>query len=121
SAHLSQKHVADDIERGMNYMEEHYGEDITRGQAADEAGMSESHFARLLKEKTGLSFTDFLNQVRLDRAAELLRKTDRGLMQIALDTGFSDQSYFTRVFRKIMKLTPGQYRTKFRLHDEPRP
>lgn len=114
SANLSHKALADDIARGIEFMNRHYGEDITRGQAADEAGVSESHFARLLKEKTGMSFTDFLNQLRLDRAAELLRKTDRGIMNIALSTGFSDQSYFTRVFRKYMKLTPGQYRAKFR-------
>lgn len=114
SAHQSHKLIADDIERGMAFMEANYGEDITRGQAADEAGMSESHFARLLKEKTGLSFTDFMNQLRIDRAAELLRKTDKGLMHIALETGFSDQSYFTRVFRKSMNITPGQYRAKFR-------
>jgi two-component system response regulator YesN len=100
------------LEKGIEFLMAHFGEHISREQAAEQACMSESHFARLLKEKTGLSFTEFLNRIRLDRAAELLRKTDTGVMQIALETGFSDQSYFTRVFHKQFRQTPGQYRAK---------
>lgn len=103
---------SNDIEMAIDFIQKNHGRHITREEAAEQAGMSESHFARLLKDKTGLSFTDMLNRVRLDKAAELLRKTDMGIMQIAMETGFADQSYFTRVFRKNFKLTPGQYRKK---------
>jgi AraC-like DNA-binding protein len=102
------------LEKGIDFMTENFNRHITREQAADEANMSESHFARLLKEKTGLSFTELLNRTRLDRAAELLRQTDMEIIQVAMETGFSDQSYFTRVFHKQFRLTPGQYREKNR-------
>jgi AraC-like DNA-binding protein len=100
------------LEKGIEFVMANFGEHITREQAAEEANMSESHFARLLKEKKGLSFTELLNRVRLDRAAELLRNTDMGIIQVAMQTGFSDQSYFTRVFHKQFQQTPGQYRLK---------
>jgi AraC-like DNA-binding protein len=102
------------LEKGIEFVMTHFSKHISREQAAEKACMSESHFARLLKEKTGLSFTELLNRVRLDHAAELLRKTDAGVMQIAIDTGFSDQSYFTRVFHKQFGQTPGQYRAKYK-------
>jgi AraC-like DNA-binding protein len=46
----------------------------------------------------------------VNRAAELLRKTDKSVLQIALEVGFSDQSYFTKVFRRHHRMTPRQYR-----------
>jgi AraC-like DNA-binding protein len=102
------------LEKGIEFVKDNFNRHITREQAADMANMSESHFARLLKEKTGLSFTELLNRTRLDRAAELLRQSDMGIIQVAMETGFSDQSYFTRVFHKQFHMTPGQYRDKNR-------
>jgi AraC-like DNA-binding protein len=100
------------LEKGIDFITTHFNRHISREHAANEASLSESHFARLLKEKTGLSFTELLNRTRLDHAAELLRKTNLGVMQIAMQTGFADQSYFTRVFRKQFRQTPGRYRSK---------
>jgi AraC-like DNA-binding protein len=73
-------------------------------------GLSPAHFSRFLKQRTGRSFTDLVNQVRVDRACDLLRRTSRSLVQIALDTGFADQSYFTKVFRRYARVTPRQFR-----------
>jgi AraC-like DNA-binding protein len=50
--------------------------------------------------------------VRIDRACQLLRSTDLPLLEVALDTGFSDQSYFTKVFRRYIGSTPGAYRER---------
>jgi transcriptional regulator GlxA family with amidase domain len=50
--------------------------------------------------------------LRVDRAAELLRHTDKGLLQIALEVGFNDQSYFTKVFRRYLRMTPREYRLR---------
>jgi AraC-like DNA-binding protein len=63
-----------------------------------------------MRTKTGWSFTELLTRLRVDRACQLLVRTDAPLAQIALECGFGDQSYFTRVFRKRIGRTPRDYR-----------
>jgi transcriptional regulator GlxA family with amidase domain len=76
--------------------------------------MSPSHFSRYFRKHLGQSFTDVLNQMRIDRAADMLANSDRDLKMIALDTGFPDQSYFTKVFRRHRGLTPAEFRRQAR-------
>lgn len=102
------------IHTAMKYLAEHFQEDISRDDVAAVANLSASHFSRLLNKELGKSFRDILNQLRVDRAAELLARTDKDLLQIALEVGFSDQSYFTKVFRRHFHLTPRDYRRQSR-------
>ncbi len=96
----------------LDYIQDHYNDPITRDDAARGVFISPSLFSHLLKQHTGRSFSEHLNQVRVDRASELLRRTDMSLSQIAQEVGFSDQSYFTKVFRSRMNTTPRVYRLK---------
>jgi transcriptional regulator GlxA family with amidase domain len=63
-----------------------------------------------MRAKTPWSFIELLTRLRVDRACHLLVHTDNDLAQIALECGFGDQSYFTRVFGKRTGQTPGDYR-----------
>jgi AraC-like DNA-binding protein len=94
------------------YMERHCCERISRDDVARAAGLSGSHFSTLIRRESGATFTDLLNRMRVDRAAELLSRTDRSLSLIALATGFADQSYFTKVFKRYRKMAPLQYRKR---------
>ncbi len=94
----------------MEFMSEHLGQDITRDDIARAAHLSSYHFSRLFKEQMGRSCNEMLNQLRVDRASEMLVRSGRSLVEIAIDCGFKDQSYFTKVFRRHMGSTPGQYR-----------
>lgn len=94
----------------LRYMEEHLQEDISRDDVASVACLSPSHFSRVVKQTFGQSFTDMLAKMRVDRARELLARTDLSLIEVCLDCGFSDPSYFTKVFRKHTGRTPGDYR-----------
>lgn len=98
------------IARALEYVEEHLAEELTREVVAREAGLSPSHFSHLMREKTGWTFTQLLTRLRLDRACQLLAGSDQELAQVAIACGFTDQSYFTRVFRKAHHLTPGKFR-----------
>lgn len=98
------------VNRGVEYIHQNYAEPITRDMAARAADMSPTKFSKSLKAQTGKGFTDLLNQVRMDNAARMLRHTDMGLFQIALEVGFNDQSYFTKVFRRHLGCTPKEYR-----------
>jgi AraC-like DNA-binding protein len=100
------------IAEAVRFMSEHLHEPISREDVADAASLSPSHFSRQFRAQVGRTFTDVLNQMRIDKAAELLVRTDRPLILVAMDCGFSDQSYFTKVFRRYARTTPGEYRDR---------
>jgi len=102
------------VSTALQYMSEHFGENISRDDTAAASHVSPSHLSRMIKRHLGRTYTDLLNQMRVDKAAELLVRTDRPLTAIAFDTGFRDQSYFTKVFRRYTHLTPRGYRLRHR-------
>jgi AraC-like DNA-binding protein len=98
------------LTNALQYMEQHLSENMSRDDAAMAACMSPSHFSRLMKEKLGRSFTELINQMRTDKSKELLRRTDLSIVEICMECGFNDQSYFTKVFEKYTGKTPREYR-----------
>jgi AraC-like DNA-binding protein len=98
------------ISKALRFMRTNLHRDITRDETARHAGISPSHFSHLLRERTGRSFTELLRQCRVDLACTLLTTTEDTLADIAAQCGFCDQSYFTRVFRDVKSMTPGQFR-----------
>ncbi|MEI7807755.1 MAG: AraC family transcriptional regulator [Verrucomicrobiota bacterium] len=104
------------IGKALDFMRRNLHRDISRDEVARHAGISPSHFSRLLKERTGRSFTELLRQCRVDLACELLGNTQHTLAEIADTCGFCDQSYFTRVFQDVKGLTPGQFRSAAKLN-----
>jgi AraC-like DNA-binding protein len=98
------------LSRAIEFIEEHLAEDLTRETVARAAGLSSSHFSHLMRAKTPWTFTGLLTRLRVDRACHLLVHTNDDLAQIALNCGFGDHSYFTRVFRKLAGQTPSDYR-----------
>jgi AraC-like DNA-binding protein len=100
--------------KALDFMRANLHRDISRDETARHAGISPSHFSRLLKERTGRTFTELLRQCRVDLACDLLRGTDRSLAEIAVACGFCDQSYFTRVFQDVKGMTPKPFRNEAR-------
>ena len=98
------------IGKALDFMRANLHRDISRDETARHAGISPSHFSRLLKERTGRTFTELLRQCRVDLACDLLRSPDPSLAEIADACGFCDQSYFTRVFQDVKGMTPKQFR-----------
>ncbi len=85
-------------------------EQITIEQAASICAMSETYFMKFFKKMTGLTFTQYLNLVRLERAQTLLKTTDLSVLQVSEYAGFNNLSYFIRSFKKHYGRTPGQWR-----------
>ena len=98
------------IGKALDFMRTNLHRDISRDETARHAGISPSHFSRLLKERTGRTFTELLRQCRIDLACDLLRAAEPTLAEIADTCGFCDQSYFTRVFQDVKGTTPKQFR-----------
>ena len=98
------------IKKAAEYIAAHFSEELTLSRVADEIGLNPSYLSSLFKQVTGESFKEYLNSIRIKEAQHLLSNTSYPIMQIAVSCGFSDQSYFTKVFKKCTGLTPRQYR-----------
>ena len=83
---------------------------VTLEDVANEVHLAPSYFSTLFKQSTGSSFREYLNMVRIEESKRLLMTTEHSISDIALATGFEDQSYFTKIFKKHTGLTPKQYR-----------
>ena len=98
------------IARALAFMEEHCVENISRRHVAAAVGVSESYLARRLSAAVGVGIPEIINHKRIARACVLLSQTEKPLKIIALQTGFPDQSYFTKVFQRHAGATPAGYR-----------
>ena len=87
-------------------------EQLSLNSTAEEVELSSSHFSRMFKKTTGRTFLEYLMDVRIKKACELLRDTDRSITNVAFDVGFNDSSYFGKVFRKHTRMSPSKYRAK---------
>ncbi|WP_168118730.1 AraC family transcriptional regulator [Paenibacillus sp. HB172176] len=98
------------IQRSIAYMEQHYRESADRSKLAALAGMSVWQYSDLFKKETGQSPMAYLNGIRLRRAKEELLGTDLAVAEIAKHSGFSDEYYFSRKFKKSEGVSPIGYR-----------
>lgn len=92
------------------YIQEHYMEDITLRTLADEFHLSEKYISRYFKEHFCLTFSHYLNHLRLTGAQRLLETTELSVTDIALRSGFSSVSYFIRMFKECYGVSPLKYR-----------
>ena len=100
------------IELGQTVKIGYYAQEISVAQAAGMCGFSESHFMKLFRELTGVSFTQYVKHLRLETAANLIKTTDRRVGEIAESVGFRNLSYSTRAFEDRYHLSPSAYRQK---------
>jgi AraC-like DNA-binding protein len=92
------------------YLQAHYQRDITRDRVAEQFGVSPNHLSRVFRSSGHVGFNEYLTHVRIDRAKFLLRTYGMRLDDVARQCGYSDTTYFCRVFRRVTKCTPGDYR-----------
>lgn len=94
----------------LNYLGDNFHENITLETLSKETGLSTFRIAHLVKEVTGKTVLQHVHQLRVQEARRLLEQSDMNCTDIAYETGFGDQSYFIKQFRKWMGITPARYR-----------
>jgi AraC-like DNA-binding protein len=92
------------------YLQSHYQQEITRDRVAEQFGISPNHLSRLFRSSGHMKFNEYLTHVRTDRAKFLLRNYPMRIDEISRQCGYNDTAYFCRVFRRVTKCTPGDYR-----------
>ncbi|HEX4407143.1 MAG TPA: AraC family transcriptional regulator [Xanthobacteraceae bacterium] len=98
------------LNRVRGYIESHLADPVGLEALADITGLSRCYFARAFKRSVGMPPHHYLMQRRLECAKKLLADTEMPLAQVALESGFSDQSHFSRRFRQVIGITPRSYR-----------
>ena len=98
------------MQSSLEYINQHLGEDLKVSQLAHQSGLSESRFIRLFSAITGETPNIYICKVRVNAAKVLLETTDKLLADIAAETGFYDQSHFSKTFNRLVGLTPAKYR-----------
>lgn len=101
------------IEEIIRFLDQHYMEAIAITELAAKANMSRSSFMRNFKLATDLTPINYLNNIRVEKAARMLLGNKKSITEIGFATGFNSTSYFTTTFRKIMGKTPLEFRKSF--------
>lgn len=98
------------LRKAERYLRNNYSRRLSLSEVARVAKLSPAYFSTLFKQEMGEGFSDYLARLRIEKAALLLLKTNLSLPEIASQSGFEDQSWFSKTFKKIMHLSPGKYR-----------
>lgn len=102
------------IKRMLRYVQENYADELTVSSIAASALISESEALRCFRGTIGMAPIQYVKRFRIQKAAELLTSTDGKIAEIGAACGFQDMSYFTRAFKEIKGMTPGEYRESAR-------
>ena len=95
------------------YLDEHFAEKITLDVLAERFYINKFYLTRVFKEQFGQSVTNYLVQLRITQAKRLLRFSDKNIETIAQECGMTDANYFSRMFKKVEGVTPGEYRRQW--------
>ena len=98
------------VRKAMAYLHEHYAEPLTRQAIAEHVGLDEDYLTYCFRQELGITPITYLNRCRINRAKYLLKHTGETVTAIALQVGFSDSGYFSRVFRREVGTSPDAFR-----------
>ena len=96
-----------------DHIMDHFKEEIRIKEMADKLNISEAAFYKFIKKHTKKTYTQIINEFRINHASKLLMSSDKSISQICFESGYNNLSYFNRKFKTIMKQTPAQFRAKY--------
>lgn len=98
------------VQRSEEYLKEHYGRDLSLDEVSSDLQISSCYFSSIFKEVTGSSFSDYLLDLRIAKAKELLGNPLLTISEVGYKVGFNDPAYFSRVFKRIVGVSPTFFR-----------
>lgn len=102
------------LEDVQSWLRERYADSPTLPGIASRFGFNPSYFSRLFHRQAGVPLVQYLNGLRIGRSCVLLKRTDLGVLEIALSVGYNNLSHFNRSFRKLIGMSPREYRARDR-------
>jgi len=104
--------ASDPVELSINFMQQHISQLLSLEEIARSVNFSVSHYSSLFRKKTGFAPIEYFNHLKIQRACQYLHFTDLRVKEIADKLGIEDPYYFSRLFTKLMGLSPNQYRSR---------
>lgn len=101
-----------EISRALEYVHQHYWEELSLKQIADLAGLSENYFSSLFKQEIGESLITYINQVRIQYAKEMLRSETMKVYEIAEKVGYRNTTYFSTMFKKVTGMSVSEFKSR---------
>jgi two-component system response regulator YesN len=98
------------IIKGRKFITENYDKDISLDDVSRHLNLSPYYFSKLFKSETGTTFVEYLTNLRMERAQELLKDESLSIKEICAAVGYADPNYFSRTFKKNVGVTPTVYR-----------
>ena len=96
--------------RAINYIKENYADDVSLKAVAQAVYVNEYYLSHLFREEMNISFSEYVNKIRMEESLALMKTTRKTIGAIAQKVGFTDPNYFSKVFKKYYGVTPKQYR-----------
>ena len=107
---LSKNRTSENLDNVLNYINANLGRKLSIEEISKTLGYERSYFCRKFKKTIGVTATEYIRIARLEQARELLEKTNRSIMNIAISSGFHDSAYFINCFKKVYGVSPSKYR-----------
>ena len=111
----SEGHYKNDVAKTLTYIENNYMHRLTLSSISANVNLSTSYLCRVFKSEVGTSITSYLNNLRIRKAATLIKENTFSLKEISVMVGIDDQLYFSRLFKKCMGISPSEYGKRFHL------
>lgn len=109
------KRAPENIRKILNYISDNYYNQLSIKDIAKVSGFSEFHFMKFFKKHIGITCIEYINLFRLEQAANMLVNTDKSIMNISLEVGFNNVSYFNKLFKNTYNLTPKNFRASVKI------
>ena len=103
-----------DIIKIITYINSNYTSDFSLEQLAMEHKVSPSYLSKALKHQLGMNFIDYITKLRIDKAIKLLEQSDKNIKEITFAVGYNSQTYFCKVFKKIVGISASEYKAGVR-------
>ncbi|MGI6123541.1 MAG: response regulator transcription factor [Acetivibrionales bacterium] len=98
------------VRRAVEYIEQHYSEKLTLSSVADNIYVSQWYLSKLLNGYLGVSFSNLLNQTRINKAKQMLKDPSLKIHEVSELLGFNDITHFSKIFKKLEQVSPNEYR-----------
>ena len=109
-ANKREEKSTDIIKTAKRYIEDHFASDISLDDVSRVVNISPYYFSKIFKEESGLNFIEYLTNIRMNKAKELLTESDYSMKEICSMCGYTDPNYFSRSFKKNVGVTPTEYK-----------
>lgn len=105
-----EKQASNLVEKACAYIQENFSKDVSLDEVSKEVNISPYYFSKLFKEEMKENFVEYVTRIRLENAKKLLKEEKYSIKEICVNCGYSDPNYFSRIFKKVMGVTPTEYR-----------